>query len=188
MSTRQIGEILNELKNADTDDEKTRILLHNRHRGILELVLVNYNLWPFVNIPKSEPPYTPSTVPYPYNDARLFTTWKQYYIFRNTRTNQMVAEMRFIQMLESLHADEAKILVDCHLRRYDFGVSVEILNKVFGINIPLPVVRVEPVEEVVIHAIEAPKETTESEKPAEQPKEEEPKPATKVRRTRKKTT
>ncbi len=119
----QIGEVFAKIFAAENDDEKLKLFAENSFPVVREIVKLNYGIDPFVALPDTAPPYNPSNKPYPYNDAKLFTAWKMFRIFRSFEIRRMVVETRFIQLLEALNAEEAKLLLDAHLHQLDFGLS-----------------------------------------------------------------
>lgn len=87
--------------------------LRQHDSGALRTVL-KYAIDPSIvwDLPEGAPPYTPC--PYPGQEMRLFAEIRRLYLFikgGNPNLNKLRREALFIELLESIHPDDAKILV-----------------------------------------------------------------------------
>ena len=164
----QIGEVFAKIFAAENDNEKLKLFAENAFPVVREIVKLNYGIEPFVALPDTAPPYTPSSKPYPYNDAKLFTAWKMFRIFRSFEIRRLVVETRFIQLLEALNAEEAKLLLDAHLRKLDFGLTAEGEDRLAAMfNIEVPEFKTETIEDETPALEESDNDTTDEETPVE---------------------
>lgn len=62
-------------------------------------------------LPSDEPPYKKSPEPMGMTPAQFITETRKFYLFCRRDLKQIKREQLFIQMLESIHPDEAKILM-----------------------------------------------------------------------------
>jgi hypothetical protein len=62
-------------------------------------------------LPSDEPPYKKAAEPLGMSPAQFITETRKFYLFCRTDLKQIKRESLFIQMLESVHPDEAKILM-----------------------------------------------------------------------------
>lgn len=62
------------------------------------------------NLPAGEPPFKPAPEPLGMTPSQFITETRKFHYFCNTRLTSAKREMLFVQMCESIHPDEAKIL------------------------------------------------------------------------------
>jgi len=62
-------------------------------------------------LPEGEPPFKPSTEPMGMTPTPFISQIKKFNIFMRTDISDTKREIAFVQMLESIHPDEAKILI-----------------------------------------------------------------------------
>jgi len=134
MATKSIAEIINEVtvmsKKADKieflkvwDSAELRLILALTYDKVL------YELY----LPQSVPPYTASQFPDShgllYREARKL----KYFVkgFAGDNLNPIKRESLFIQMLENVHKDDAKILEHLVQRKPFKGLTVAIINEAF---------------------------------------------------------
>lgn len=108
-----ISEVLKAVSNAKTKDQKIKILQENRDDALLAILIWNYDETAKSALPQGEVPYTPSEAPAGTNyHTRLAIEHRKLYHFIEGASNvtKTKRETMFIQMLESLHRDEAEII------------------------------------------------------------------------------
>lgn len=108
-----ISEVLKAVSNAKTKDQKVKILQENKNDALLAILIWNYDDTAKSNLPEGEVPYNQSDAPAGTNyHTRLVVEHKKLYHFIEgaSTLNRNRRETMFIQMLESLHKDEAELL------------------------------------------------------------------------------
>ena len=107
------SEILQAVSSAKTKKEKIAILKEYRSPAIVALVLWNYDESVKSALPDGDVPYTPNDSPTPEAQSRLSSQYRTLYNYvkgGNDPLNQTKREALFIELLESLHPDEAELL------------------------------------------------------------------------------
>ena len=108
-----ISEVLKATSNAKTKDQKIKILQENKTDALLSILIWNYDETAKSSIPEGEVPYNPSDAPAGTNyHTRLVVEYKKLYHFIEgaSTLGRTKRESMFIQMLESLHKDDADII------------------------------------------------------------------------------
>lgn len=108
-----ISEVLKAASNAKTKDQKVKILQENKTDALLAILIWNYDETAKSALPEGEVPYTPSDAPAGTNyHTRLVIEYKKLYHFIEgaSTVSRNKRETMFIQMLESLHKDEAEVV------------------------------------------------------------------------------
>lgn len=62
-------------------------------------------------LPEGDPPFKPDPAPMGMNPSNFFQEVKRFYVFCRADLNPVRRETLFIQLLEGLHPDEAKIML-----------------------------------------------------------------------------
>jgi hypothetical protein len=109
-----ISEVLQAASSAKTKKEKIKILQEYKNDALLAILIWNFDDTAKSALPEGDVPYTPSEAPAGTNyHTRLVIEYKKLFHFIQGASdlNQNRKEMMFINMLESLHADEAEVLV-----------------------------------------------------------------------------
>ena len=134
MSTISIAEILEKVAKAKTKKEKVDALKQHESQQLKEILAITYDkkrfeLW----LPDSVPPYTPSDFPDShgllYREARKFL----YFVkgFKGDNLPSFKREAMFIQMLESVHKDDAVVLEHLVQRKPFKGITAATINAAF---------------------------------------------------------
>ena len=113
-----LGEILLDVKEAKSVGEKIKILQKNDSRelrGILELTYDNRLTWA---LPEGNPPYEPLDKSMD-NQGMLYSEMRRMYVFLEGKANvsQARREQMFVQILETVDPDDAKLLIALKNRR-----------------------------------------------------------------------
>lgn len=106
MATKYLTEILNEIN----DDPKKVV---NYKDSVPLKLLFGFAFRPegkFL-LPEGEPPYKPDAAPMGMSPGNLMMELKKLYVFVRPDIKAMRREQLFIQLLESVHPDEAKLLL-----------------------------------------------------------------------------
>ena len=84
------------------------------------------------DLPEGEPPFKPAAEPMGMTPTNLFQEIRRFYIFRREDLNQLRREALFIELLEGVHPDEAKVLIaikDQDLQSLYPNITAEVLVK-----------------------------------------------------------
>lgn len=134
MSTISIAEILDLVAKAKTKQAKVEILQKYDSQPLKEILAVTYDKKRFeMLLPESVPPYTPSEFPDShgllYRESRKF----MYFIkgFKGDNLPSYKRESMFIQMLESVHKEDAVVLEHFILRKPFKGLTAATINAAF---------------------------------------------------------
>jgi len=128
-----IAEILKLVNQAPSREEKIEILKIN-DSAVLKTIL-KYALDPKIEweLPKGKVPYEPN--PYVDQQGNLYTEARRLYLFvkgGHPTLKQMKREILFIQFLEGLDAEDAKVIVAAKDKKLPVkGLTVKLVNKAF---------------------------------------------------------
>lgn len=130
MSNKSISWILDFTSKLEGEEEKIKCLRANE-RVLKELLRYTYDPKIKWLLPEGDPPYTPSAVKY--NDDALYHEVRKLYLFvegGNMNLKQTRREFLFVDLLQNVHPDDAKLL--CHVKdRKIPGISSKLVLKAF---------------------------------------------------------
>lgn len=137
MSTKTFDSIFKQVENASKKEDKIRILRENSSSTLKAILGYTYD--PYVEwlLPEGDPPYTPLGKN---ADAEITLqgAQKQFYLFvkgpTDTQKNlkQSRREQLFIQLLESVHPDEVKVLLGMKDRKLPYrGLTRKLVAEAF---------------------------------------------------------
>ena len=109
-----LTEILQKVSSAKTKAEKVELLQEYDNAGLRAILIINFDESLKFLLPNGEVPYTPSEAPAGTDHTRLDYEYKGLYRFfkgGDSSIKGMKREQLYVQLLESLHADEAELLV-----------------------------------------------------------------------------
>ena len=129
-----IAEILKKTAELKTKEEKVEWLRQNNSLTLRNILILTYDKNKSLLLPPSEPPYTPSESHE--NQGMLYNQSRKlkYFVegFSPPDVHQIKREQIFIEMLESVHKDDAKVLIQMILRKPFKGITKAIINEAFG--------------------------------------------------------
>ena len=138
--TPSIAEVLTKVNNAKTKDKKIAILKENDSEALRAIIKSSFD--PNIQwvMPEGDVPYKPNEVPEGTEHTRLNQEYRQLWHYirgADSKTPQFRKEQMFVQLLEGLHEDEAKVL--CHakdkvLHQKYKGLSDNVVKEAFGWN------------------------------------------------------
>tara|TARA_B100000941_G_scaffold169321_1_gene120620 strand:+ start:188 stop:622 length:435 start_codon:yes stop_codon:yes gene_type:complete len=132
-----IAEILQKAHNAKTKSEKVKVLQQNNSQALRSLFIWNYDDSVVSAIPDGEVPYRPNPAPMGTEHTLLEKEARKFYYFVKGGADNlpsMKKENMFIQMLEGLHEDEAKVL--CLVKDKQLGKRYRITKAVVETAFP----------------------------------------------------
>jgi hypothetical protein len=98
-------------------------------------MLLKYALDPNIewDLPDTDPPYKPC--PYPAQETRLIAESRRLYLFikgGNPNLNKIKREALYIELLESVHPDDAKLLNAAKNKKIPYkGITPKLVNEAF---------------------------------------------------------
>ena len=138
--TPSLAEVLTKVNNAKTKDKKIAILKENDSEALRAIIKSSFD--PNIQwvMPEGDVPYKPNDVPEGTEHTRLNQEYRQLWHYikgADAKTPQFRKEQMFVQLLEGLHEDEAKVL--CHakdkvLHQKYKGLSDNVVKEAFGWN------------------------------------------------------
>lgn len=146
-----VSEIINKAK-ALPDDQAVDFLRANDSVPLRHTLKMGLCSTVEVLLPPGDPPYKPSEAVE--SHGMFFSEARKLYLFvrgGNDGLRQLKREVLFIQLLESVHPEDAKMLL--LMKDKKIPLSVDVVNKAFPdlqiVPVPVPVA-VEPVQEVAV--------------------------------------
>lgn len=134
MTTVSLSEIVDQACKLKSKKEKVEWLQRNNSKPLRNILKVMYDKNLKLNIPNSEPPYTPSDSPESHGMLYRETRKLRYFVEGFDGDNLPAArrEALFIQMLETVDKEDAKLLVNMISQKPLKGLTVATLNEAFG--------------------------------------------------------
>ena len=131
-----MNEILDLVHEQETDEDKVKVLQQYANDALKTLLIWNYDESIISLLPSGEVPYQPNESPLGVDHSSLRRDYKNFYNFvkgGNDSLSKIRRETIFIQILESLHPNEAEVLIlvkDKNLEdKYD--ISFDIVQKAY---------------------------------------------------------
>jgi len=138
-NTRSLSEIVNKTCGLNTKEEKVAWLKENNSEALRTILTVMFDKANFVwNIPnESIPPYKPS--PHVESHGMLYRQARKlrYFIkgYDGENLSQYRREFLFIEMLESIDQEDAKLMEKVLLQDPPTGLSLDAVNEALALNI-----------------------------------------------------
>ena len=135
-----ISEIFTKINNAKDKPKKIEVLRQYDSPGMRMILKGAFDPKIEWDLPEGTPPYIANEAPAGTEHTYLEVEAKRLYNFAvggNDQLNKIRKETLFIQMLEGLHADEAKVLIDVKnksLNKTFKGLTSEMVKEAFGWN------------------------------------------------------
>ena len=135
-----ISEIFTKINNAKDKPKKIEVLRQYDSPGMRMILKGAFDPKIEWDLPEGTPPYIANEAPAGTEHTYLEVEAKRLYNFAkggNDTINKIRKETLFIQMLEGLHASEAKVLIDVKnksLNKTYKGLTSEMVKEAFGWN------------------------------------------------------
>ena len=135
-----ISEVFTKINNAKDKPKKIEVLRQYDTPGMRMILKGAFDPKIEWDLPVGDPPYIANEAPAGTEHTYLEIEAKRLYNFAkggNDQLNKIRKETLFIQMLEGLHADEAKVLLDIKnksLNKTYKGLTSEMVKEAFGWN------------------------------------------------------
>lgn len=129
-----IAEILQKVsEQKDAKARKEALAQHARNQGVLTILKLAFDPGIVFNLPPGEPPYKPCQ--YQDQQAMLYNQLRKMYLFigeGNPNVTKMKREMLFVNMLESLDPEDAKLLLAVKDKKMPYkGITKKLVNETF---------------------------------------------------------
>lgn len=138
MTTLSIAEVIQKACEIKNKKDKVEFLKANDSRPLRNILKLTYDKSIDIMLPDVPPPYTPS--PSSESHGALFRESRKlkYFVngFGGETLNQARRESLFIQMLESVDAEDAKVLCNMIAQRPFKGLTGAVINEAFGDVVP----------------------------------------------------
>lgn len=133
-----MSEILNKVAKAVKKEDKIRILKQHESLPLKNVLIAMYDKKKMVPLlPAGEPPYNANTDKNAYGS--LFREQKHLkYLYKGwggDNLKQVKREQIFIQMLETVHKDDARLLIQVINQEPIKGISKNVINEAYNLNI-----------------------------------------------------
>ena len=135
-----ISEIFTKINNAKDKPKKIEVLRRYDTPGMRMILKGAFDPKIVWDLPEGTPPYIANEAPAGTEHTYLEVEAKRLYNFAvggNDQLNKIRKETLFIQMLEGLHASEAKVLIDVKnksLNKTYKGLTSDMVKEAFGWN------------------------------------------------------
>ena len=135
-----ISEILEKVSKVKTKKEKVKLLQEYNHNALRMVIKSSFDPKIEWALPDGDVPYTRNDAPEGTEHTSLsYESRKLYHFIKggDNRITQNKREAMFVQMLEGLHADEAKLLInikDKKLHQVYKGLSSAVVKEGLGLD------------------------------------------------------
>ena len=134
-----ISEILTKVNNAKDKPKKVAVLRENDSQPLRQILKGAFDPKIKWDLPEGTPPYSENDAPAGTEHTTLYTEARRLYYFVDgaATLSKNKKETMFIQMLESLHADDAKVLIavkEKNLNKVYKGLTAECVKEAFDWN------------------------------------------------------
>ena len=129
-----ISEIINKARKLKTHDEKVTWLKQHNTLQIRNILTLMYDKSKVFLIPSEAPPYTPSSAVENYGALYTESRKLKYLVngFGGENVNKLKREQIFIQMLETVHKDDALLLLDMVAQKGYKDLPAKVINEAYG--------------------------------------------------------
>ena len=134
------SEIFTKVNNAKVKEEKIKVLKQHDSVPLRQILKGAFDPKIEWDLPEGTPPYKVNEAPAGTEHTVLYTEAKRLWHFvkgADPKLTKARKEMMFIQMLEGLHADEAKVMLnvkDKNLNTTYKGLTDAVVKEAFGWN------------------------------------------------------
>jgi hypothetical protein len=128
-----VYEILEKTAKQRHKDDKVRVLKENDHWAVRDILLGSFSEKIEWNIPDGEPPYTPNNPESPPSNLKKRNTDFKYFVKGGPGDNMASykREQIFIGLLEAIHPNDAKLVIDMINKNKPKGISRPIIEEAF---------------------------------------------------------
>jgi hypothetical protein len=128
-----IFQILEKAAEQKAAADKIAVLQANAGPALYTILKYAYDPNIVWDLPEGEPPYKPC--PFPAQEMRLFAEIRRLYLFLkggNPNLTKLRRESLFIELLESVHPSDAKILISIKDKKLPYkGITAKLVKEAF---------------------------------------------------------
>lgn len=128
-----IFQILEKAAEPKAVADRIAVLRENNSTALQTILKYAYDPSIVWDLPEGAPPYKPC--PYPAQEMRLFAEIRRLYLFikgGNPNLNKLRRETLFIELLESIHPEDAKILVSIKDKKLPYkSLNAKVIKEAF---------------------------------------------------------
>lgn len=145
--TESLSEIVNKARKLETTDQKVAYLRSKKSKALLNILVLMCDKTFTFDLPSTPPPYVPSELSNENHGLLFRETRKFKYFVKEKPDSQKITRVRreniFIQMLESIHEDDALLVLRMVAKEPYPDLSPAVVSKAFPglINNPVEVKR-----------------------------------------------
>lgn len=128
-----IFQILEQASSTKGTEEKINVLRQNASPALQQILKYAFDPTIVWDLPEGAPPYKPCV--YPAQEMRLFAEARRLYLFLkggNPNLTKLKREALYIELLESIHPEDAKLLVEIKDKKIPYkGVTLKLVKEAF---------------------------------------------------------
>lgn len=128
-----IFQILEQASKLKGTEDKIQFLRSNSSAPLQQILKYAFDPSIVWDLPEGAPPYTPCI--YPAQEMRLFTEVRRLYLFvkgGNPNLTKLKREALYIELLESIHPEDAKLLVEVKDKKIPYkGITAKLVKEAF---------------------------------------------------------
>ena len=128
-----IFQVLEHASQLKSTEDKINFLRTNGSPALHQILKYAFDPSIVWDLPKGAPPYTPCI--YPAQEMRLFAEARRLYLFLkggNPNLSKLKREALYIELLESIHPEDAKLLVDVKDKKIPYkGITAKLVKEAF---------------------------------------------------------
>ena len=136
MARKLISEVLTEAGKIVKRDERIKFLQLNKSPGLTDILRINYDDAVVSALPEGAPNYRQDDAPKDYQYTILNKAYTQFkYFFKGPIANEMKQikrESLFLNLLETLHVEEAELLIAAKDKKMKYkGITKKLVKDAF---------------------------------------------------------
>ena len=136
MARKLISEVLTEAGKIVKRDERIKFLQLNKSPGLTDILRINYDDVVVSALPEGAPNYRQDDAPKDYQYTILNKAYTQFkYFFKGPIANEMKQikrESLFLNLLETLHVEEAELLIAAKDKKMKYkGITKKLVKDAF---------------------------------------------------------
>jgi len=128
-----IFQILEQASSTKGTEEKINVLRQNASPALQQVLKYAFDPTIVWDLPEGAPPYKPCV--YPAQEMRLFAEARRLYLFLkggNPNLTKLKREALYIELLESIHPEDAKLLVEIKDKKIPYkGITLKLVKEAF---------------------------------------------------------
>jgi len=135
--TLQVHEIIKKVSNQRSKADKIKILKENESFALKTLLQGTYNPNIVLDLPEGAPPYTPSAPQsFPSNFFKQSKKLSYFVPPKSTQMSTLKKERLFIQILESIHPEDAELVLQMKDKTPFKGITSAVVKEAFPSILP----------------------------------------------------